>query len=247
MSRWTTSSANLRPMRRFTANRVLCGLVTAWRLAGWPTMTSLSRVKATTEGVVRSPSAFSITRGLPLSMMATHELVVPRSMPMILAMYLTPKILYLGPSRHALSGYKAARFKPCRSTRRPRHNDPRRPQQAPGNFKTRLYHLQYRVGFCRARLLGHYRFMPCRVEGLAGRIDLADVQPLEGLDQQLQGGLLAFDQTLGIRLRRHADGALEAVEYRQQLDGELLQSVTAGVLHLALRALADVVHLGGGP
>lgn len=38
---------------------------------------------ATTEGVVRDPSVFSITRALRPSMMATHELVVPRSIPMI--------------------------------------------------------------------------------------------------------------------------------------------------------------------
>jgi hypothetical protein len=37
------------------------------------------------DGVVRSPSLFSMTRGLPLSMMATQELVVPRSMPITLA------------------------------------------------------------------------------------------------------------------------------------------------------------------
>ena len=86
MSFCTTSSSNLRPIRRLTANRVFCGLVTAWRLAGWPTSTSSSLVKATIDGVVRSPSLFSITRGLPPSMIATHELVVPRSMPIILAM-----------------------------------------------------------------------------------------------------------------------------------------------------------------
>ncbi len=86
MSRCTTSSSNLRPMRRLIANRVFCGFVTAWRLAGWPTSTSSSLVKATIEGVVRSPSLFSITRGLPPSMMATHELVVPRSMPITFAM-----------------------------------------------------------------------------------------------------------------------------------------------------------------
>ena len=38
------------------------------------------------EGVVRAPSEFSITLGLPPSMIATQELVVPRSMPMILLM-----------------------------------------------------------------------------------------------------------------------------------------------------------------
>jgi len=38
------------------------------------------------EGVVRAPSLFSITLVVLPSMMATHELVVPRSMPMIFAM-----------------------------------------------------------------------------------------------------------------------------------------------------------------
>src|SRR5579871_1427049 len=68
------------------AKRVLAGLVTACRLAGWPTRRSPSSRKATTEGVVRAPSAFSITFGVLPSMMATHELVVPRSMPIILLM-----------------------------------------------------------------------------------------------------------------------------------------------------------------
>src|SRR5690606_15968612 len=39
-----------------------------------------------TEGVVRAPSEFSMTLDLPPSMTATQELVVPRSMPMILPM-----------------------------------------------------------------------------------------------------------------------------------------------------------------
>lgn len=39
---------------------------------------------ATTDGVVRAPSLFSNTRGFLPSMTATHELVVPRSMPMTL-------------------------------------------------------------------------------------------------------------------------------------------------------------------
>jgi hypothetical protein len=37
------------------------------------------------DGVVRAPSLFSITLVVLPSMMDTHELVVPRSMPMILA------------------------------------------------------------------------------------------------------------------------------------------------------------------
>jgi len=40
-------------------------------------------VKATTEGVVLKPSAFSITFGFYPSITATHEFVVPKSIPMI--------------------------------------------------------------------------------------------------------------------------------------------------------------------
>src|SRR3954468_15713742 len=86
MSFWTSFSSNLRPMRRFTAKMVFFALVTAWRLAGAPTRISSLSVYATIEGVVREPSLFSMTLGLPPSMMATHEFVVPRSMPMIFAM-----------------------------------------------------------------------------------------------------------------------------------------------------------------
>src|ERR1700689_2398818 len=94
MSFCTTSSSNLRPIRRLTANRVFCGLVTAWRLADWPSSTSSSLAKATIDGVVRSPSLFSITRGLPPSMIATHDFGVPRSMALTLLMGRTPAVLF---------------------------------------------------------------------------------------------------------------------------------------------------------
>src|SRR4051794_18520861 len=80
-------SSKRRPIRRFTAKIVLSGLVTAWRLAGWPINRSPSLVNATTDGVVRAPSAFSITLGLPPSMTATQLLVVPKSIPMTLAIF----------------------------------------------------------------------------------------------------------------------------------------------------------------
>src|SRR6185312_1332713 len=80
----TIGSVIWRPIRRLMAKRVLDGLVTAWRLAGWPTRRSPSSRKATTDGVVRAPSAFSITFGVLPSMIATHELVVPKSIPIIL-------------------------------------------------------------------------------------------------------------------------------------------------------------------
>src|SRR6185503_12456547 len=87
-------SSKRRPIRRLTAKIVLSGLVTAWRLAGWPIRRSPSLVKATTDGVVRAPSAFSITLGFPPSITATQLLVVPRSIPITFAIFYT---LYLPP------------------------------------------------------------------------------------------------------------------------------------------------------
>src|SRR5919106_2229976 len=67
------------------AKTVFSGLVTACRLAGIPTRICPSLVKATTEGVVRMPSGFSITLAWPPSIVATQEYVVPRSMPIAFA------------------------------------------------------------------------------------------------------------------------------------------------------------------
>src|SRR3954470_5384889 len=70
-------------MRRFAEKIVFLGLVTAWRLAAWPTMRSPVLVKATTDGVVRAPSALGMTTGSPPSMTDMQELVVPRSIPIM--------------------------------------------------------------------------------------------------------------------------------------------------------------------
>ena len=51
-------------MKRLIEKTVFSGLVTACRLAGAPTRRSPPSVNATTEGVVRAPSAFSIDGGL---------------------------------------------------------------------------------------------------------------------------------------------------------------------------------------
>ena len=62
------------------------GLVMAWRLAICPTSRSFLSVMPTTDGVVRLPSALAMTTGSPPLMIATQELVVPKSMPMTLPM-----------------------------------------------------------------------------------------------------------------------------------------------------------------
>src|SRR6476661_3922752 len=82
------TSASLRPMNRLIEKTVFWGLVTAWRLATVPTRRSPDCANATTDGVVRPPSAFSMTVGSPPSSTAMHELVVPRSIPIVFAMCL---------------------------------------------------------------------------------------------------------------------------------------------------------------
>src|SRR5215211_5618191 len=74
------------PMWRLIDRNVRSGLVMAWRLATSPTRTSPVFEKATTDGVVREPSALGMTTGSPASRTDTTELVVPRSIPTALAM-----------------------------------------------------------------------------------------------------------------------------------------------------------------
>ena len=75
------------PMWRLTERMVRSAFVTAWRLAISPTSTSPPLENATTDGVVRVPSAFAMMVGSPPSRTATALLVVPRSMPTARAMW----------------------------------------------------------------------------------------------------------------------------------------------------------------
>src|SRR5690606_35579616 len=75
------------PMWRLTERMVRSALVTAWRLATSPTSTSPSLPNATTDGVVRAPSALGITTASPASRAETTELVVPRSIPTALGIW----------------------------------------------------------------------------------------------------------------------------------------------------------------
>src|SRR3954447_5954337 len=90
------TSASLRPMKRLMEKTVLVGFVTAWRLATVPTRRSPPWVNATTDGVVRPPSAFSMTVGSPPSRTDMHEFVVPRSMPMVFAISASPSKISVG-------------------------------------------------------------------------------------------------------------------------------------------------------
>ena len=73
-------------MNRLAEEMVFSGLSTAWRFANWPTKRSPVLVKPTTDGVKRFPSLLMTTVGLPPSMTATTEFVVPRSIPIAFPM-----------------------------------------------------------------------------------------------------------------------------------------------------------------
>ena len=81
-----SSECQFWPMNRLMERKVRSGLVMDWRLATSPTSTSPDLEKATTDGVVRVPSALGMTTGSPASRKATTELVVPRSIPTAFAM-----------------------------------------------------------------------------------------------------------------------------------------------------------------
>src|SRR5215471_21807289 len=71
---------------------------------------------ATTEGVVRAPSWLGITTGSPPCMTATTELVVPKSIPIILLIWFLscfkPKICYANrPSAELQTGSSDAGFR----------------------------------------------------------------------------------------------------------------------------------------
>src|SRR3954447_7905288 len=74
---------------------VFSGLSTAWRLASCPTRRSPVLVNATTDGVKRLPSLLIMTVGLPPSITATTEFVVPRSIPTAFAMIIAPLLRIL--------------------------------------------------------------------------------------------------------------------------------------------------------
>src|SRR6266446_2778380 len=103
-------------------------VVIAWRLAGWPISTSPPLVNATTAGVVREPSAFSITLAVPPSMTATHEFVVPRSIPMTLAIQNLRRLPSSG-AAPARSGAGAAHPGWINATTRPRFLSPCSPRR----------------------------------------------------------------------------------------------------------------------
>src|SRR5207253_1672073 len=63
---------------------VLRGLSCHWRLASWPISSLPFSSMAKIDGMMNSPPLYGMSFTDPSSTIAAHELVVPRSMPMIL-------------------------------------------------------------------------------------------------------------------------------------------------------------------
>src|SRR3954469_2335620 len=84
-------------MNRLADVIVPLGFRIACRRATWPTRRSPWSVKATTDGVVRAPSALGITVGCPPSTVAITELVVPRSIPTAFATVLILRVAHVSP------------------------------------------------------------------------------------------------------------------------------------------------------
>src|SRR5262245_49749946 len=134
------------------------------------------------DGVVRSPSEFSMTLTSLPSMTATQEFVVPRSMPMILPIYRSPWMapIHLGRSTSPildLDGKLQPRRPAVRSRsilRGLRHDHHRRTHQSPIQRIALLQHLEHRVRL-RVRALDHAdSLMELRVERLADRVELLE-------------------------------------------------------------------------
>src|SRR3990170_4414049 len=150
----TSGSSFRRPMKRLMLKMVFSGFVIAWRLATWPTSRSPLLANATTDGVIRPPSALLMTWGSPPSMTATTELVVPRSMPMILPM-------------------RSVLLRVVRDADQRRAQDPIVQSVTPLQLADHLVIGEFRG------LLVDDRFVEIRIEWLARRLDLGHALGLE--------------------------------------------------------------------
>src|ERR687883_1751347 len=133
---------------------VLAALVTAWRLAIWPTRRSPLSVKPTTVGVVRPPSLFGTICTAPPSSTATQQLVVPKSIPTTLAI-----IFYRSLTRGDL--------------------DHRGAQELVAEAVAPLHLLRDRVGRDFVRRLGGDGLVDVRVEEFADRRHDLDAETFE--------------------------------------------------------------------
>src|SRR5450830_1609174 len=173
----------------------------AWRLAIWPTSRSPSSVKPTIEGVVRAPSRFGMTWGEPTSTTATHEFVVPRSMPRTLPTWRLLARVPGSPGRRDLHA-----------------RGPQEPVVEKVPFLEYLEHRARRDGF---RLLAHDGLVNVRVERKVRGRHLHDAVLLERVGQLPRDHVDARVEFVSRGVGAMGERALEIVDDAQDV-GERL-------------------------
>src|SRR5699024_7525690 len=191
---------------------------------------SPSLEKATTEGVVRLPSALGMTTASPPSMTDTQELVVPRSIPIILDIIIPPK-------------YMANMFLQRVIYESVGHFYHGKPNDLIPAGKALLEHFHHRVLLGGVVLHMHHGIVAVGVEGLAQSGNQLHTQATEGILKTLHGHLHALGVGLvgGLLLQ----SPLQVIVHRQEGGHGLGLGIGPGALLFLGGALAVVVVLGG--
>src|SRR5687768_2820034 len=219
--RLTSGSSKRRPMKRLMLKIVFSGLVIAWRFATWPTSRSPLLAKATTDGVIRPPSALVMTCGSPPSMTATTELVVPRSMPMILPI-VSSMLLWVV-----------------------RHSDEARPDHPVVQPIAALHLADHFVIRMRGGLLVSHRLVEVRVERQSDRLDLGHALRLEDAAELALHELDALDPRV-VGLGRHVlERPVEVVEHAEQPADQHRGAELAELRALVIGPALVVAEVGG--
>src|SRR6267142_3662350 len=203
----TSGALSFRPISLFTAQTVFIGFVIIWRFAMCPTRRSPLSVKPTMDGMVRLPSFVGMTWGLPPSMNAMQQFVVPRSIPMIWP---------TGPSQRRVRSGRRRRG-PVRTPRgrRDGHLHHRRPEDPPRVDVPFADLLDDRVGGEPRPGLRGDRLVEGGIERLPEGLDRLHPHPPEALADLPpdEGDPLPEAR----RLRGLGQGAVEVVERREDL------------------------------
>src|SRR5918995_7434170 len=221
LERCTSGSSKRRPMKRLMLKTVFSGFVIACRLATWPTSRSPLFAKATTDGVMRAPSAFVMTCGSPPSMTATTEFVVPRSMPMILPIVSSVLLRVV------------------------RHSDEARPDDPVVQAVSPLHLADHFVVCMFGALFVSHRLVEVRVERLADGLDRRHALRLEDPAQLALHELHALDPGV-VRLGRNVlECAVEVVEDSEQPADEDRGAELAQLRALLVGPPLVVAEVGG--
>src|SRR2546428_3634573 len=217
---------------------VFSGFVMAWRFAIWPTSRSPLSVNATTDGVVRFPSALAMTTGSPPDMMATQEFVVPRSIPMTLPMVFLLRLL----------GRRFHRCVPAfaRTARGDRH--PRWPQHAVMQVVPLLIFFHDRIGRLSLGIHRRHCLMHGGIEGQSHAGNRPDTETAQDLQELLARQLHALDQAVcAARLLSVLERPLQVVQHGKQLSQEALVGVLRVLRLVLLRPFLVVLEFRGQP